>query len=556
MRRSLWILLGGCLLGVACGGEGETSGAGSAGAGTANRHKDWARDERLEALVVDCYEKGHFNADTSDMLPVLIGKLQTATLDVLRNVREELARSGEPAIVELERLVRRSYSDVHASATIVNALGVIQLSDAGSSPTAQKLLRDCLGHPQETIRNATIRVLTRHAQPSHYDDLMTVLSFTHDTTQSDVITALYTADPKRLEADFQGWLERDEMRGLQLSAARLIAQGADAETAERLLPMIMIVENRVVRAFLVSLVDNAAGYSGGGYEILEAMLADEEPQIRSDALAALEYTDATHLIAPVLRNDPQSVVRMMACSLLGHRLDEEVALEAVQFALNDEDEQVREAALGFLLSIGDARAVDTALSLLSGGRGQIGNATRALGGKWDANPGLDARVLALLQERFKNRSKPALADNRYLLQAIAQVPGPESTEWLLEQISEFSDDQSLGDGSGWIIMQASNTGELGLELLRDLWRTETDLERRFDLMWAASFEHDDATREFLFEVLEAERSAPHERLYAAERLAREGPASLVAPRIKRAGLRMSDPVFRPAIECLLWRWYG
>ena len=112
------------------------------------------------------------------------------------------------------------------------------------------------------------------------------------------------------------------------------------------------------------------------------------------------------------------------------------------------------------------------------------------------------------------------------------------------------------DAGRWLLMQASNTGPAGIELLRERWRTETELGARFDLLWSASLGHDQGTREFLLEVLEAERSAPHERLYAAERLAREGPASVVAPRIKRANLRMRDPIFRPAMNCLLWRWYG
>jgi hypothetical protein len=82
------------------------------------------------------------------------------------------------------------------------------------------------------------------------------------------------------------------------------------------------------------------------------------------------------------------------------------------------------------------------------------------------------------------------------------------------------------------------------------------VERRFDLLWAGTVGHDDATREFLIEALQAERTLPHERLWVAERLAQEGPASRVAPLIKRATLRMNHPDFRPSMECLLWRWFG
>jgi hypothetical protein len=82
------------------------------------------------------------------------------------------------------------------------------------------------------------------------------------------------------------------------------------------------------------------------------------------------------------------------------------------------------------------------------------------------------------------------------------------------------------------------------------------LERRLDLLWAATVANDALTAGTLREVLQGERGAPHERLFAAERLAQNGPASEVAPLIKRATLRESDPIFRPAMNCLLWRWYG
>lgn len=540
---------------AACGGE-EAVQEPEPGTQTSSA-KDWGKDDRLEALMGECYERGPFNGDTSDMLPILIAKLQSSSLDVMRNIREELARAGEPAIRELDRLVRRSYSDAHASHNIVNALGVIQLSEAGGGDLAAKLLTDCLGHPQETIRNATIRALTQHARPEHYDDLIAVFRVTHDTTQADVITALHTADSKRLEADLEKWLIAGEMKGLAKQTAKLVAQVADAETAERFSELLTSTDDRVVRAFLVSTFDDGPNFDDASFGVLDEMLANEEPQIRSEALAALEFTGATERIVPVLLSDPFEALRLMACSLLGHRLDEPAARAALIEGLNDEAEKVRESCLKFLLEVGEERAVDDALSLLAGSRSQIGSAVRALAGSWEANPGLGERVLDLMIERFETRANPELSANQYLLQAIAQVPGPASTEWLLEQSERFREDRSMGrDPARWLIMQASNTGQAGVLHLRERWREETDLVRRFDLLWSASLEHDDSTREFLLEVLEADRSAPHERLYVAERLAREGPAQIVAPRIKRAKQRMTDETFRPAMECLLWRWYG
>ncbi len=512
--------------------------------------KDWSKDPRLVSLVTTCYEKGRFDQNTSEMLPVLIEKLQSSSLDVLRNVREELAMAGEPAVAELDRVVRRLYSDAHSAPIIINALGVIQLSEAGGGPTAEKLLRDCLGHPQETIRTATIRALTRHAKPSHFDDLLAVLAHAHGTTQGDVITAMVTADRRRLEEELASWLERDEMRGLQVHAARLVAQGADATTAELFEPLVEQVENPAIRAFLESLADDGEGYAGGGNPYLAAMLEDDDPRVRSQALTALEFTDSTDLIATVLTSDSAPGVRLMATGLLGHRTGEPLALAALQIGLNDADDKVREACLRFLLQVGDDRAMDTALEYLGGSQAEVGMATRAMARNWDSNPGLSDRAFRRLRTRWEE------GGGRHLLQALAQVPGPQSTEWLLERVEELDGQPEKGAEQSWLILQASNSGSAGREVLRAAWRSEDDLERRFDLLWAASLEHDAETRAFLLEVLDAPRSEAHERLHVAERLAREGPASLVAPRIKRANLRMSDPVFRPAMECLLWRWYG
>ena len=139
-------------LGTSCGPE--TDAAPEAPGTVTLTSEEWAQDDRLRPLIQDCRGRGAFEVDTSDLVPVLVGKLERSQLDVLRNVREELARLGEPAIVELDRLVRRVYSDPLASPILLNALGVLQLSEAGGGEKAQELLRYCLGHPQETVRNA------------------------------------------------------------------------------------------------------------------------------------------------------------------------------------------------------------------------------------------------------------------------------------------------------------------------------------------------------------------------------------------------------------------
>ncbi|MFT7671542.1 MAG: hypothetical protein ACI8X5_004263 [Planctomycetota bacterium] len=547
------------LIGCTPSGDGDgNTGESSQGA---NLVKDWSKDDRVAPVLYKCAGQGRFERDTSDMLPILVEKLQNAQLETLRNVREELARMGEPAIVELDRVVRRVYSDIHSSAIVINALGVINNSDAGSGELAQSLLSYCLGHPQETIRSAAIRALTKHAQPGVYDDLLAILRISHDIAGGLVVTALYTADSRRFERDFASWLVEDSQRGVRLISARLVAQGADAETAKLFGPLSELAKSTATKAFLLAIQDKAEPDDSQdqvpGMAELIAMLESEVRDERVQAMAALEYTSATDAVAHVLKFGTDQPLRMMACSLLGVRTDDPAAIAALRIGLNDDDVHMRENCMRLLLVGGDERAADLAIGMFQNGNQQeVGIATRALLNCWDENPGQSKSALKVLIKRFDARSTEGYEESLYLIQAIAQIPGPQSTEWLINQGNVFGAAGGGARAQNYFITQASNTALAGQEYLREEWRQEEDLERRFDLLWSATLGHDDPTRQFLIEVLGAKRSAPHELLYAAERLAREGPASLVAPLIKRVNLRMSDPTFRPAMECLLWRWYG
>ena len=92
--------------------------------------------------------------------------------------------------------------------------------------------------------------------------------------------------------------------------------------------------------------------------------------------------------------------------------------------------------------------------------------------------------------------------------------------------------------------------------MRERWAGESDPVRRLDLLTVSCFERDDASREFLLQAFESGRMSAPERLVAAFELARIGPASAVAPVLKRAALEVDDPVVRPAFNNLLWAWYG
>ena len=419
-RASLLVLalLGGC----APGGE-------PAAAPGSESSYDWRRDDRLAYLDARCPGKGRFDEDTSDLLPVLVLKLQSAQRDVLRNVREELALGGVPALEELDRLVRRVATDPHGSPVLLNALAVARNSEATTSEVGRSLVRFCLGHPQETVRTAAVRVLKVHPVPEAYDDLMALLAVAAPAARQDFVPALVRSDPRRFEEQLAGWIEAREEQDLWQVGAQLVAAGADGQTARRLAPLVAQVDAPAVRAYLAATADHTR--DPGSLALLEAMLGEEDPTLRGHALSALEFTTATELIASAI-DDESAGLRVQAAGLLSRRLEEEVALEALRRALFDPEEKVREVALGALLEVADPAAVDTVVAGWGGDLLELGIASRAVLDRWDRVEGLADRAADLLMDRLAERAGEPLARREALIQALAQVPGPRSTTWLLE----------------------------------------------------------------------------------------------------------------------------
>ncbi len=517
---------------------------------------DWKHDQRLQGLLGDCYGKGHFNRDTSDMLHVLVEKLLNSEQSVLRHIREELAKIGEPALLELARVIRRGYSDRHASHDIVNAIGVFRMSEAGGGPTAMEVYKLCLGHPQESIRIATVRALTDHPGPVLYEDLLSQLPLYRGNARQELLKALYTANPARLAETALEFLLSGENPDLHDACARIIAHEATPELAVRVLPLMMRVTDRQVLAFLAASLEQLPEGGNEAMGLIDEMLKNEDVGIRADGFSALQETNRTDWALRMLRDDPHPDMRGRALTYLSEKPETPQILNGMLEALNSEHRPLRESALKLLLARGNERAADTALELWGGGVRDLELASRAAQGNWEANPELGERALKVLVARYANRADAELSKREGWVQAIAQIPGPESTAFLLERANQEDGIIKGHSAHSFFTLEASNTGPRGHALLREAWRSEEDTQRRFNLLWASGISHDQATHDFLIEVLQAERSHPHERVWVAERLAQEGPASQVAPLLKRANMRMRHAVFRPAMECLLWRWYG
>lgn len=534
------------LLFAACRDEPPAAGPPAAAA------PDWSQDDRFQALLVDCPQGSYFDRDTSDLLPILVGKLAHGQRDVLHAVRSDLAALGQAAVPELERLAAQHFAQRDGVHVIQNVLGVLWLSDA---PGARAVLANYLAHPAETVRSQAIRGLCKHASPAEFDALLAVLPITPGAVRPTLVEALQSADPRRLEQTFAGWIEGGAERDLWSGAARLVLAKADARSAELLGPLEQRVSEPQVRTPLLGIL--ARGGDGAALEELLAEFEDPDPQRRRLALETLELVGG-HLdqVGRILRADVDPTLRVMAASLLGPQAAQPNVQGWLRVALDDASPEVRQTALAALLGVGDAQAADRVLALLGRARQEMQMALFAVRENWDANPGLAEAALAALDRRQQDEASLANRDRRYLIQAIGLVPGRASAELLLELGRRGEGDLDRMSLHRFHVLHVGNTGPQGLALLRERFVADQDPARRMDYLWGATGGADEPTRQFLIEVLLAEQSSPYEKLLAADRLVRLGPGLEIAPLLKRATLRVDHPQVRVALQCLLWQWYG
>jgi hypothetical protein len=164
-------------------------------------------------------------------------------------------------------------------------------------------------------------------------------------------------------------------------------------------------------------------------------------------------------------------------------------------------------------------------------------------------------ILRLFEERTRDTERASL------LQALAQVPQRAAAEFLLQVGRQLEGEIEGWPAHRWCTHQILNTGRAGCELLLEELALETDPFRRLDLIAAVTgFARDetplDDVRAALEGILDDPATSPYERVFAASRLIRLGPSAEVAPFLKRVYLASTDPLARPALQCLLWVWYG
>ncbi len=513
---------------------------------------DLTADDRVAHLIGGCAKSEPFLGDTSDPIPILVSNLSSGQVDPARAAREELAAYGERAIPELRRVFDACFTAPFLSQRVQNVVDVLGLM---RTHAGREMLLKAVSHPVETVRKAAARALQNHARAEDYDVLLVGLATSGNDSQGDFAIALIAADRPRVERQLVEWIEGGESKSLVDLLGTHLCTTHDREVTEmwaRVLPQ----TNGKLRVYLLAAIANRPDENALA-ELRDWLYDTTKPARRQLVAAALARVGMSRELAPlVTRVDPDEALRKCAVESVASAEFDDEARAVLKDALADGNAEVREIALGALCAHEDPDALDAAFEFLKASRLEFECALKALRAPMLKNEALARRAFETLTQLHKGELGRGLVDERTLVRAIGQVPLVDAARYVME----FGERQT-GVIQGlsafrWYAQAAGNTGSAGLAYLRERWATEPDASRRMDLIMAGSFEKSDPVRAFLVDVLESARSTPIEVLYAADRLARLGPMEFAAPILKRAALKVNDRHARPAINCLLWAWYG
>lgn len=513
-------------------------------------------DDRVGNLLHGCLKNTHYDRDLSDLVPTLLEKLRSGQADPLHRAKEELAAIGTEAIPYIENVFSQSYSNQLEFAYLQNALDVAVMTDA---PEARELLTEALRHPRDTVRDLGVQGLARgRARPEDYGRLRDLIDLeSNPTFRTAFATGLFAADPVRAAREYLDWVEGNEYRELWapvLSALVLVEdEVVDQRCAElwRSAPL--------EAKFFLAAVAAGAGTTSA-YDFLVEEASSPQVERRSRALGAFAALGDVGMLTFLLVEDDDHVVRVTAgARLLDHGDTPEIRAAFAQ-GMDDPDADVRALCLSRMVALGDPQAIDRALDGLTSTMQRVEESIEALGPACQQDAALAARVLETLDERFQAESHLPWTERLVTLQAISQVRTESAARYLATLGDELDEAGIQGlRGHRWLCFQIGNTGAAGRVVVEELLAEETDPLRRLDLIEAMANDRADEARPSihaaLLPIVDDESLHPLERLYAADRLVRVGPMAVVAPRLKRACLRLRDERARVAMQCLLWKWY-
>lgn len=559
-RRSLWLVVpgAGALLwillraGAGCGPANEGASAEASGFAPPAASPE-REDRRLAGLLGGCAQGGFYDRDLSDLVLVLLEKLERARPDPLKRAKEELGQLGPRAFPGLAGLFHGCYADQMRSALFENVVDALAFN---ASDASHALLLEALQHPQESVRTKAMDGLARHARPEDFELVAGRLALESRELRQQSVAVLFQADRARAEALFLDFLARGAERDLWVFAAPRLAETTSAESARRCAELFPGVD-----ALLAPHLAAAAARGGyaAGLEFLRAELKAEEEQRRLGAISALQRAGMVDELGPVLLADPSREARAIAAAALGEAASSGARRGWLRAALGDADPVVQSTALIGLCSQDDEEGLARALAALAGDPTVLQPALQALRAPLRRDPDLAQRAFERLLERHVLEEHRPIQQRMATFKAIGQMPLGEAAEFMHRLGTEAGDEriESLR-AHDWLMIQAANTDVAGRRALAQALQAEGDPLRRLDLIDAVGSARDELARDALLEFVEHGARSPFERLFAASCLVKVGPSWEVAPRLKRVAFSMQGPAeseARVGLQCLLWQWY-
>ncbi len=512
---------------------------------------DLSTDDRIAGLFGPCVRDDYYDRDTSDLVDVLVQKLERGDRDVLSRAIEELGALGAQSIEPLRRAIETWANDRDRFGPLQSALAAAGLNP---DPAARELLWIGLAHPFESVRGQAMRAFgSRPAHPADFERFEARL-WLDPALRSAALAALAASDPERFADRALDWMEEQSAVAQDPALLRLFARHATDAHTERALRLATDAPDNV-RAWL--LAPAAALGDQSARDAFAAELAHPDMEVRGRALGAALEVNAWRLTLANLRSDPAEECRLLAAQLIAPFAGEErAARDGLAGALDDPSRTLADFALSALLAAGDPEAINRALVALDGPADVLGPLMLSLRGPMREHDGLAERVHGRLQERIEREKNLPLGQRAPALQALGHVPLAAVALLLIEVGAAAAPDARI-DGlhpHRWMAIQAANSGPTGRAALAQRLADEEDPIRRLDLLWAIAAERDAVAKAELEARVEDDSADERERLFAAALLIRHGPSTEVAPRLKRVALRLQTEA-RRALQCLLWTWY-
>ncbi len=511
----------------------------------------YMQDERIQKLMWDCQIGLAFEGDTTDLTEVMVGKLARGQRDVLVRYKAFLAGMEEGCIPTLTLLFEEHYGDVYGGPVLQNVLNVCALmeTDAGMD-----IGRAGFSHPKQETRLTALDVYRRHGSPSDYDSVVGwIPRVVTEASVLDFLKAIHRCDPDRFARDVADWMDQGLYRSVWFHMAPLLSFVKDEDLAKRFAAIAKDSDTpQPARAALLAPIAGLGDQEA--QDLLVARLVSDVDQRVLLAMEALRSVGLHHLVQPALIHDERPGIRERAARIIGEGQASEESSVWLNGGLSDPEGIVRDACLAGLLSRKDPAAVARVLLDLSKGDSERDAAFASLHSNWDADPDLPKRALDVLLAEFKSRPPgPARVS---ILKVVGRIPLREAADFVLDHEGDLPERVGGLTPHRWVCGHAFNAGVDGMQALYARLEAETDPIRRLDLIGMIWQDKSEASAEVLLEVLTNTARSDYERLYAADRLTRIVDPSVLASITKRFYFECTDRNVRPALQCLLWTWFG